>query len=144
MDKNILNQYIDACEVIKDTEKEIRNLRRKRKTIIQTNVKGSNPDFPYQEQHFKIQGTAFTYKEDSNLRFEEELLEKQQAQAEVLKLQVEQWMLTIPMRMQRIIRYKCFEKQSWEDVSIRIGGKTTAESVKKEFQRFMDEKESLS
>ena len=42
MDKNILSQYIDACELIKETEEEIKKLNRKKKTVIQTNVSGSN------------------------------------------------------------------------------------------------------
>ena len=49
-------------------------------------------------------------------------------------------MLTIPQRMQRIIRYKIFEELSWSEVAIRMGRKATADSVKKEYQRFMDEK----
>lgn len=56
MDKNILNDYIDACALVQETERDIRALKKKRKTIIQTNVSGSNPDFPYQPQHFKIEG----------------------------------------------------------------------------------------
>lgn len=137
MDKDILNDYMDACALIKETEDDIRKLKRKKKTIIQTNVKGSNPDFPYQAQHFKIQGTAFTYEDDSHLRFEEKILEERKANAEKLKLQVDQWMLTIPMRMQRIIRYKCFERLHWEEVADRMGGKATADSIKMEFRRFM-------
>lgn len=61
MEKKVLEQYIDACELIKETEKDIRRLKKKRQTIVQTNVSGSNPDFPYNPQHFKIAGTAFTY-----------------------------------------------------------------------------------
>ena len=44
MDKNILNDYIDACALVQETERDIRALKKKRKTIIQTNVSGSNPD----------------------------------------------------------------------------------------------------
>lgn len=138
MDKDILNDYMDACALIKEAEDDIRKLKKKRKTIIQTNVKGSNPDFPYQPQHFKIQGTTFTYEDDSHLRFEEKLLEERKANAEKLKQQVDQWMLTIPMRMQRIIRYKCFEKLQWGEVAAKLGGKATEASVKMEFQRFME------
>ena len=65
MEKKVLEQYIDACELIKETEKDIRRLKKKRQTIVQTNVSGSNPDFPYNPQHFKIAGTAFTYEEDA-------------------------------------------------------------------------------
>lgn len=140
MDKNILNDYIDACENIKDTEKEISKLKKRRSTIIQTNVSGSNPNFPYEKKHFKIQGTTFTYKDDSSLRFYEGILEERKQKAEDLKQLVEQWMNTITNRMQRIIQYKVFEGMTWEQVATRLGRKATGESVKKEFQRFMDEK----
>lgn len=137
MDKSTLQDYIDACELIKETEQDIKKLQKKKKTIIQTNVKGSNPDFPYQEQHFKIQGTPFTYMEDGQLRLEEKLLEVRKAVAEEKKRLVEEWMLTLTARMQRIIRFKFFQKLSWEEVAMQIGGKTTAESIRKEFENFI-------
>lgn len=136
MDKTILQEYIDACELIRETEEDIRRLRRKKQTVIQTNVKGSNPEFPYQEQHFRVQGTAITYEEDGRLRTEEKLLEERKARAEEVKLQVEEWMLTIPMRMQRIIRFKIFQGLSWEEVAVRMGRKATGDGVRMEFERF--------
>ena len=140
MDKHILNDYIDACELVKETEADIRRLKKKKRTIVQTNVKGSNPDFPYQEQHFRIHGTAFTYQDDGNLRLEEKLLEERKENATKVKMQVEQWLNTIPNRMQRIIRYKIFEGMTWEQVAIRIGRKATGESIRHEYNRFMEEK----
>ena len=74
MDKKILEDYIDACENIKDTEKHIRKLKKQKKNIVQTNVTGSNPNFPYEKQHFKIQGTSFTYSDDRQLRINEKIL----------------------------------------------------------------------
>lgn len=139
MDKQILNDYIEACALIKEIETEIRKLKKKRKTVIQTNVSGSNPEFPYNPQHFKVEGTTFTYIDDSKLRFEEKLLEEHKARAEEIKLQVEQWMLTIPLRMQRIIRFRVFQKLSWEEVAVKMGRNATEGSVKMEFQRFMAE-----
>ena len=129
MDKTILQEYIDACELIRETEEDIRKLRRKKQTVVQTHVKGSNPEFPYQEQHFRIQGTAFTYVEDSRLRMGEKLLEERKSRAEEIKHQVEEWMLTIPMRMQRVIRFKIFQGMTWEEVAVRMGRKVTADSV---------------
>ena len=79
MDKHILDQYIDACALIEETEKDIQKLQQKKRTVIQTNVSGSNPEHPYNPQHFKIQGTTFTFREDSQLRMEEKLLEKRSA-----------------------------------------------------------------
>ena len=140
MDKNILNDYIDACALVQETERDIRALKKKRKTIIQTNVSGSNPDFPYQPQHFKIEGTTFTYADDSALRWDEGLLERRKANAEKIKLNVEEWMLTIPARMQRIIRWKLFEGLTWEETAAKLGRKATGDSVRLEFQRFMSGK----
>lgn len=139
MDKQILQDYIDACALIRETEADIRALRKKRKTIIQTNVKGSNPEFPYQEQHFKIQGMAFTYRDDSRLRMEEELLNQRKIRAEEIKTQVEQWMLTVPVRMQRIIRFRCFQRMSWDEVAVQMGGKKTGDAWRKEFESFLKE-----
>ena len=135
----ILNDYIDACAVIKETEEEIRKLKKKKRTILQTNVKGSNPDWPYEEQHFTIQRTAFDFVDDGQLRIEEQMLKRQRANAEELKLQVEEWMQGIPFRMQRIIKYKFFDDLTWEEVATLMGRKCTAASVKMEFRRFMKE-----
>ena len=137
MDKNILNDYIDACALVQETERDIRALKKKRKTIIQTNVSGSNPDFPYQPQHFKIEGTTFTYADDCALRWDVGVLERRIAYAEMIKLNVEEWMLTIPARMQRIIRWKFLEELTWEEVAVKMGRKATGDSVRMEFTNFM-------
>ena len=139
MDKTILQDYIDACELVKETEAEIHKLNRKKKTVIQTNVKGSMHEFPYVEQHFKVQGTTFSGKDDSRLRYGEKLLEQQKARAEQIRLQVEEWMLTIPSRMQRIVKYRYLEGLSWGQVAINIGRKASADSVRKELGRFLEE-----
>ena len=125
VDKKILEQYVDACEMIRETEQDIKRLKRKRQTIVPGSVKGSMNDFPYAETHFKIEGTSFTYTDDTQLRMEEKLLEERKAQSEEIKLQVEQWMNGIPVRMQRIIRYKFFEEMSWEQAAVRMGRKST-------------------
>lgn len=137
MDKAILQEYVDACELVKETEKEIQKLNRKKKTIIQTNVKGSMHEFPYVEQHFKVQGTTFTVKDDSRLRYEEKLLERQKAKAEQIKLQVEEWMMTISSRMQRIVKYRYLEGLSWGQVATKMGKKASADSVRMELERFL-------
>lgn len=137
MDKNILNDYIDACVLVKETERDIRALKKKRKTIIQTTVQRSNPDFPYEQKHVKIEGTVFTCADDSALRRDEGLLERRKANAEKIKQNVEEWMLTIPARMQRIIRWKLFEGLTWEETAAKLGRKATGDSVRMEFTNFM-------
>lgn len=72
------------------------------------------------------------------LRAKKEVLKQKKEKAEELKLQVEVWMISIPFRMQRIIKYKIFEDMTWQQVADRMGRRVTAESVKKEFQRFFE------
>lgn len=137
MKKEILTQYIDACELVKDTEKDIERLRKKKKRIVQDSVRGSNSEFPFEQKHFKIQGSDFTLDDDSGLRREEELLETRKKEAEKLKNEVEEWMNSIPQRMQRIIRYKIFEDLTWQQVAQKIGRKATKDSVRMELDNFL-------
>lgn len=134
MNKEILQEYIDACELVKETEKDIIRLNQKKETII--HVEGSSHDFPYIKKHFKVQGSAFNVKDGSRLRHEEKLLEQRKESAEKIKLQVEEWMLTIPARMQRIVRYRFFEGNTWEQVADKLGRRASGESVRKEFDNF--------
>lgn len=138
--KEILSEYIDACELIKETERDISRLKRRRQTIVTESVKGSMNDFPYAETHFKVEGIPYTYSNDVLLRAEEELLVQRKTQAEAIKVHVEKWMNTIPLRMQRIIRYHLFDGLSWAETADKMGKKSTEESIKKEFQRFMQKK----
>ena len=137
MDKHILEQYIDACELIEETEKELRKLKKQRKQIEHDVVKGSSHEFPYTLTNFHTEGVAYSViKEPDSADEQERLLQQQIEEAAKIKLQVQSWMLTIPQRMQRIIRYKFFEELTWGEVAIRIGRKATADGIRKEFENF--------
>lgn len=137
MNKEILNQYIDACELIKETQEDIRKLRQ-RGEIQNDSVKGSMTDFPYIEKTFHIQGIDIG--NEQQIEKERELLQQRINQAKELKNEVEAYLNTIPLRMQRIIYFHIFKQMSWEEVATRMGGKCTGESVRKEFERFMQKK----
>lgn len=138
MDKHILEQYIDACEVIKDTKEEIKKLRKRRSQIQKDSVKGSSHEFPYTLQTYHLEGLGYaTVKEPDELDRIEVLLEARIRNAERIKRQVEAWLDTIPLRMQRIIRYRVFDELSWAQVATRMGRKATADGVRMEFERFM-------
>ena len=139
MDKNILNDYIDACEFIKETEKEIKRLQKNKKIVIDK-VKGSNPDWPYEQRSFGIAGTTETYVNEDALRYEQKLIDTQKKEAEELKIRVEEWMQTIPLRMQRIIKYKVFKELQWDEVARLMGRNATADSIRMEYNRFMKKK----
>lgn len=138
MDKDILKQYIDACEAVKETEEQIRQLRKNRKTVVVDAVKGSMHDFPFAEKTFRTEGLSYSVVADpGQLDREELILEERLQNAKRIKCDVEAWINTIPARMQRIIRYKFFEELTWEQVARRLGRKATGEGVRKEFENFM-------
>ena len=126
MDKRILEQYIDACAQVKETEAELEKIRRAKKRQEQDAVKGSSHDFPYTMQTYRIEGLAYASMQEPGA---EDRLE------EVLK---ERLRNAIPVRMQRIIRYRIFEGMTWEQVAIRMGRGATGDSVRVEYVRFMN------
>lgn len=136
MDKNILDQYMDACALIKETEADIQELK-KRKRVVQDSVKGSNPEFPYQSQSFHIEGTTERTGDWSLLAAEQRILADRKANAAKIKTEVEAWMNTIPQRMQRIIRFRFFQNLSWEETAELIGKGKSGESTRKELENFM-------
>lgn len=138
MDKEILRQYIDACGQVQEAKEDILRLKKNRKKIVQDRVSGSAHEFPYTAKSFHIEGLPYPVAKDPDeLDRREEILQERLRRAEEIKCQVEAWMLTIPQRMQRIIRYRVFEEMSWNEVAIRMGRNATADSVRMEYANFM-------
>jgi hypothetical protein len=138
LNKEVLEQYIDACELIKETEADIRRVKKQRKTIVQDRVRGSMSEFPYAAQSFNIHGMVYAAaREPGELAVYERLLEERKAKAEEIKVQVEAWLNTVPQRMQRIIKYKIFEGNTWAETASRIGRKATPDGIRKEYENFM-------
>ena len=138
MDKQILEQYIDACELVEEAKEELRRLKKQRKRIEQDIVKGSSRDFPYTAHNFHVQGISYSVlKDPRSVEVQEKILQQRIEAAAKIKLQVEAWLLTIPPRMQRIIRYKIFEEMTWAQVAVRMGRKSTPDGIRKEFEAFM-------
>ena len=138
MDKEILRQYIDACEQVKEAKEDILRIKKNRKKIVQDRVSGSAHEFPYTAKSFRIEGLAYPVVKDlDELDRREEILRQRLRRAEEIKHQVEAWMLTIPQRMQRIIRYRVFEEMTWTEVAIRMGRRATPDGNRKEFENFM-------
>lgn len=138
MDKRILIDYIDACKIVEETKEEIRKLKKNRKRILTDTVKGSSHDFPYTLQTYRTEGLAYSVvKNPDELDRLEETLKERLQNAKKIKHDVEVWLNTIPMRMQRIIRYKIFEGLTWTEVAIRMGRKATPDGIRKEYENFM-------
>lgn len=138
MDKNILVQYIDACALWDMAEADLQKIKKRKQTIVQDSVKGSMHDFPYSGKTFHLEGVAGDVeKMDKEEEYQEALAQKRKDAAMAIRKQVDEWMLTISPRMQRIIRYKVFDNLTWGEVAARMGRKATADGVRMEFQRFM-------
>jgi len=138
LDKRILSDYIDACAQVKETKEALLKLRKAKKRREQDAVKGSSHEFPYTAQTFHIEGIAYPLVQDPGEEDRlEEILRERLRNAERIKHDVEAWLNTIPMRMQRIIKYKIFEGLTWNQVAIRMGRKATADGVRMEYVNFM-------
>lgn len=136
MDKNVIFEYVDAKALVSETEEDI---QKNRKIItVQDKVKGSNPEFPYNHQSFNISGTVEVSLH--NIDEEEALLEERKRNAKKIKIKAEKVINKAPLRIQRIIRYKIMNGMSWNDVAEKMGGKSTGDSVRMEFQRWMQKK----
>lgn len=138
MDKRILNDYIDACAQVKETKDALLKLQKAKKRREQDAVKGSSHEFPYTAQTYHIEGLAYAVVMDPGEEDRlEEILRERLRDAERIKQDVEAWLNTISMRMQRIIKYKIFEGLTWNQVAIRMGRKATADGVRMEYVNFM-------
>lgn len=144
MTKEILAQYCDLREEVKDLHRRINDLegqisKLEEEQCVKDTVKGGSGGI----QHFVIEG--FPYPEYSRkktlLRIRQANLEaSEMALLETLNL-VEEFIRTLTdSRMRRIIRFRIVDDMTWNKVAMNMGGNTTDESVKKEFYRFMEEK----
>lgn len=138
LNKMILSEYIDACELVKETEEDIRRLEKHE--TVHDKVYGSNPEFPYQKMSFPVSGVKAIRLDGLKLEKEKQLLQQRKEKAREIKLRAEEVMNSAPVRIQRIIKYKFFEGLSWEAVAHRMGRKATADSVRMEFNNFFKEK----
>ena len=136
MTKQILMDYIDACELIKETEEDIRKLRKRE--IVHDKVSGSNPEFPYQSMSFNLEGVVETYLDEKHLEEEKKLLEERKKTANLIRIKAEKIMNEAPVRMQRIIRLRVLQQKSWDEVAAKMGGECTGDSLRKEFTRFVE------
>lgn len=137
-----LNNYVDAKALLEETTKEMAALERKKKTIVHDFVKGSSQSFPYTAGNIHISGIQYTPEDEASLREDEEILRQRALKTKEMKVLVEHYMLRITPRMQRIIKYKIFEGDTWEEVATKVGRKATGEGIRKEYERFMGQKEN--
>ena len=141
MTKDILAQYCDLKEEVKDLRRRIDNKQKEIERIeeegdVTDSVKGGYGG----EQHFKI--TGFPYPEYSRKKTALYLYRAQleNAELELLELTnaVEEYIQSLTdSRIRRILRFRFIDDLRWFQIAQKMGGRATEDSVKKEFQRFM-------
>ena len=134
MEKIVLEQYIDACELVKETEERIARLKENRTTLTDK-VEGSSHEFPWIKTNFKIEGSPED--EIGLINREVELLYLQKTAAYELEIKVEGWLSKAPIRIRRIVQFKYFDSLTWEEVADRLSRGTGGESVRKELERYL-------
>lgn len=139
MNKGMLAEYLDACAMVEEAEADLRRIKLEHETAAVDSVKGSNPNFPYEPRTFRIEGVSYReYQRPDEQRRIEEILKDRRDRAKKTRLEVEAWMNTIPVRMQRIIRLKYFEGMTWTETAMRMGGRQlSGDAIRMELSAFM-------
>lgn len=136
--KEMLEEYIDVCELINETMFDIQKLNERKMTAIVGKVKGSEAHFPYIEREFNVESIECRNKEDiEKLQQKRNVLQQRIKKAEDIKTEVEERMNEFPPRIQRIIRYKFFEKYTWEQTAKIIGRNCTGDSLRMELKNYL-------
>lgn len=154
--KEILAQYNDLVEEIKETRQkidkladEISKLQKRISDIesgekVKDKVRGGEGGL----QNFTIEGCPLPEYEKikSRLMMKKLLLSQRQSTLELLEFdllgktnEVEQFLTTITdSRMRRIINLRFIDGLSWNSVADKIGGGNTEDSIRMAFNRFME------
>lgn len=144
MDKNILIQYANLREEVKELRDRINSLERQinqmeKEGSVKDSVKGGSGGI----QHFKVEGFPIPKynKKVNSLKKLKLKLESREIDLFELLSQVEEYIYTIEdSRMRRIINLKIIEDMTWQQVANRLGGKNTEAGIKSAFHRFMEKK----
>ena len=141
MTKDILIQYCDLRQEVKDMHNRIKKIEDQIKKIeadgaVIDSVKGGEGGI----QNFKIMG--FPYPEYSKKKT---ILYVRIANLRVLEISlsektksVEEYIGSIgDSRVRRMLRFRYVDDMTWAKVAVNMGGKTTDESIRKEHERFL-------
>ena len=116
--KDILKQYNSLIDEIKELEKDIEQMQNFK--VEHDKVTGSNNEFPYQPRSFTIEG--YNIQDVDKLNKKKEILKERKSKCEDTKLQIEEFISTIPDSLtRRVFRYRYIDGLSWQAIAMRIG-----------------------
>lgn len=144
MEKDILVQFADMQEEVKDIRKRAEGVRKQLErletggTVIDT-VKGTRQDGTFGS--IRIEGFPCVDHEKKLRNLQSYLRKLAEAEEKLLELTnaAEEYINGIEdSRMRRIVRYRFLDGLSWNEVADRLGGNNTEGSVKMAFGRFFE------
>lgn len=144
MDKDILVQYTDLQEEIKDIRRRAERVRNQMErleaggTVIDV-VKGTRQDGTFGS--IRIEGFPYADYEKRRRSLQSYLLKLEEMEERLLELtnKAEEYINSIEdSRMRRIVRYRFIDGLSWNEVADRLGENHTEGSVKMAFGRFFE------
>lgn len=122
--KKLLGQYKSIIEEIEELERDIKILEKQEPKHEIDKVTGSNNDWPYQPRSFTISGYNIVEEEKRNYKisWKKNILIKRKNKCEELKIQIEEFISTIPdSRTRRIFRYRYIDGLEWRPISRKFG-----------------------
>lgn len=144
MDKDILVQYTDLQEEIRDIRRRAESARRQMERLetegtVLDAVKGTRQDGTFGS--IRIEGFPYADYEKRRRSLQSYLLKLAEMEEKLLELtnQAEEYINSIEdSRMRRIVQYRILDGLSWYEVADRIGGRETSEGCRKYFDRFFE------
>ena len=142
MDKDILIQYSDLVEEVKDLRRRIRKLQDDIDKLepVKDSVKGTRKDGTIGSITISGYPVPVYYRYKNQLEKRETALRKKEAELLELVNTVEEYITGISdSKMRRILRYRYIDKLNWVQVAVRMGKKYTADGCRMLHNRFFEE-----
>lgn len=116
--RKLLKQYGDLQVEIKELEKRIKKIENFK--IEHDKVRGSSNVFPYTERSFTIEG--YNIQDVDRVSKIKKLLDNRKNKCEDMKLQIEEFINTIPdSRTRRVFQYRYIDRLEWLPISRKLG-----------------------
>lgn len=133
--KNILSQYYDIKQEIAELKNKINDAEMPNN--ITDIVQGSSKQFPYTMHPIKVTGLKIEKK--SKINNYKKILENRLLDLLEARANTETFINTLPTsRLRRIFTMKYIDGFSWTKIAFKIGRNATADSVRKEHDRFLE------
>lgn len=132
--KDKLNQLNDIRKEISELDYKIKKLEKEGFKLAAVQESRKKP--PFGKHDIIIEAQSPETKELMS-KYKSMLQQRLKKLLEI-EIEIESFINTLPTaRLQRIFEYKCIDNYSWQKIAFIIGGKATKESIKKEYQRFL-------